>query len=55
MFCRELFLGPAQQSWVILARTFPSVKKTLVESKESSEDERYLPPAEFRLNQRTFQ
>jgi len=39
MFCRELFLGPAQQSWVILARTFPSVKKTLVESPELSEDE----------------
>jgi NAD(P)-dependent dehydrogenase (short-subunit alcohol dehydrogenase family) len=39
MFCRELFLGPAQQSWVILARTFPSVKKTMVECTEPDADE----------------
>jgi len=54
MFCRELFLGPAQQSWVILARTFPSVKKTLVESKESSEDEAIPSAGGVRLNQRDF-
>ena len=35
MFCRELFLGPPQPSWVMLARTFPTVKGTLVESTES--------------------
>ena len=32
MFCRELFLGPAKQSWVMLARTFPTVKGTLIEA-----------------------
>ncbi|MBN1106924.1 MAG: SDR family NAD(P)-dependent oxidoreductase [Deltaproteobacteria bacterium] len=35
MFCRELFLGPRQQSWVIPARTFPAVKRTLVKPAES--------------------
>jgi acyl transferase domain-containing protein/NAD(P)H-dependent flavin oxidoreductase YrpB (nitropropane dioxygenase family)/NAD(P)-dependent dehydrogenase (short-subunit alcohol dehydrogenase family)/acyl carrier protein len=35
MFCRELFLGPPQQSWVMAARTFPSVKGTLVEAGKS--------------------
>jgi acyl transferase domain-containing protein/NAD(P)H-dependent flavin oxidoreductase YrpB (nitropropane dioxygenase family)/NAD(P)-dependent dehydrogenase (short-subunit alcohol dehydrogenase family)/acyl carrier protein len=34
MFCRELFLGPPQQSWVVLARTFPEVKGTLIKSTE---------------------
>ena len=32
MFCRELFLGPRRQCWVMAARTFPSVKGTLVEA-----------------------
>jgi 3-hydroxymyristoyl/3-hydroxydecanoyl-(acyl carrier protein) dehydratase len=35
MFCRELFLGPRQQSWVMPARTFPSVDGTLVEAGKS--------------------
>jgi malonyl CoA-acyl carrier protein transacylase len=52
MFCRELFLGPAQQSWVILARTFPSVKKTMVEAKESSEDKASPCVGGVRLDQR---
>jgi NAD(P)-dependent dehydrogenase (short-subunit alcohol dehydrogenase family) len=52
MFCRELFLGPAQQSWVILARTFPSVKKTMVEAKESSEDKASSSAGGIRLEQR---
>ncbi|MBW1840675.1 MAG: SDR family NAD(P)-dependent oxidoreductase, partial [Deltaproteobacteria bacterium] len=39
MFCRELFLGPPQQSWVMLARTFPAVKGTLVEPAASDKDE----------------
>ncbi|MBW1775652.1 MAG: polyketide synthase dehydratase domain-containing protein, partial [Deltaproteobacteria bacterium] len=39
IFCKELFLGPPRQSWVILARTFPAVKGTLVDSKESYRDE----------------
>jgi malonyl CoA-acyl carrier protein transacylase len=38
MFCRELFLGPPRQSWVMLARTFPTVKGTLVEPAESDEE-----------------
>jgi len=54
MFCRELFLGPAQQSWVILARTFPSVKKTLVESKGLSGDEASPCVGGVRLDQRDF-
>jgi NAD(P)-dependent dehydrogenase (short-subunit alcohol dehydrogenase family) len=32
IFCRELFLAPPQPSWVAVARTFPKVKGTLVES-----------------------
>jgi acyl transferase domain-containing protein/NAD(P)H-dependent flavin oxidoreductase YrpB (nitropropane dioxygenase family)/NAD(P)-dependent dehydrogenase (short-subunit alcohol dehydrogenase family) len=52
MFCRELILGPTQQSWVILARTFPSVKKTLVESKESSKDKASPCAGGVRLDQR---
>ncbi|MEW6666215.1 MAG: SDR family NAD(P)-dependent oxidoreductase [Thermodesulfobacteriota bacterium] len=39
MFCRELFLGPPRESWVILASTFPAVKKTLVECTEPGPDE----------------
>ena len=39
MFCRELFLGPPRDSWVIVARTFPAVKKTLVECTEPDADE----------------
>ncbi|MBW1774983.1 MAG: SDR family NAD(P)-dependent oxidoreductase [Deltaproteobacteria bacterium] len=39
VFCKELFLGPPQQSWVLLARTFPAVKGTLVNSNESYRDE----------------
>ena len=39
VFCKELFLGPPQQSLVLLARTFPAVKGTLVDSKESYRDE----------------
>ena len=35
MFCRELFLGPRRQCWVMAARTFPSVKGTLVEAGKS--------------------
>lgn len=34
MFCRELFLGPSRQSWIVLARTFPEVKGTLIKSTE---------------------
>jgi acyl transferase domain-containing protein/NAD(P)H-dependent flavin oxidoreductase YrpB (nitropropane dioxygenase family)/NAD(P)-dependent dehydrogenase (short-subunit alcohol dehydrogenase family)/acyl carrier protein len=52
MFCRELFLGPAQQSWVILARTFPSVKKTLVQSEDLGEDETSPSAGGVRLEQR---
>ena len=52
MFCRELFLGPAQQSWVILARTFPSVKKTLVEAKGLGEGKEEGVAAGVRLDQR---
>jgi acyl transferase domain-containing protein/NAD(P)H-dependent flavin oxidoreductase YrpB (nitropropane dioxygenase family)/NAD(P)-dependent dehydrogenase (short-subunit alcohol dehydrogenase family) len=51
MFCRELFLGPVQQSWVILARTFPSVKKTLVQSKELGEDQAGGAPGGVRFDQ----
>ena len=32
MFCRELLMGPPQPSWVLLARTFPAVRGTRVES-----------------------
>jgi NAD(P)-dependent dehydrogenase (short-subunit alcohol dehydrogenase family) len=39
MFCRELFLGPPRQSWIAPARTFPSVKGTLVEPAQSDADE----------------
>jgi malonyl CoA-acyl carrier protein transacylase len=39
IFCRELFLGPPQQAWVGLARTFPAVKGTLVEPAQSDGDE----------------
>ena len=35
MVCRELFLAPPQPSWVAVARTFPKVKGTLVETTES--------------------
>jgi acyl transferase domain-containing protein len=35
MVCRELFLAPPQPSWVAVARIFPKVKGTLVESTES--------------------
>jgi acyl transferase domain-containing protein/NAD(P)H-dependent flavin oxidoreductase YrpB (nitropropane dioxygenase family)/NAD(P)-dependent dehydrogenase (short-subunit alcohol dehydrogenase family) len=52
MFCRELFLGPAQQSWVILARTFPSVKKTLVEAKGLGEEKEEGVAGGVRLDQR---
>jgi len=39
MFCRELFLGPPRQSWVIPARTFPAVKGTLVKPPVTGEGE----------------
>jgi NAD(P)-dependent dehydrogenase (short-subunit alcohol dehydrogenase family) len=52
MFCRELFLGPSQHSWVILARTFPSVKKTLVKAEESSEDKASPCAGGVRLDQK---
>lgn len=39
VFCRELFLGPRRQSWVMAARTFPSVKGTLVEAGKSDRNE----------------
>jgi len=39
MVCRELFLAPPQPSWVAVARTFPKVKGTLVESTGSDVDE----------------
>ena len=39
MFWRELFLGLHQQSEVIVARTFPAVKSTLVEPGKSDGDE----------------
>jgi NAD(P)-dependent dehydrogenase (short-subunit alcohol dehydrogenase family) len=39
VFCHELFLGPPQQSPVMVARTFPAVKGTLIDSKESYRDE----------------
>jgi malonyl CoA-acyl carrier protein transacylase len=38
MFCHELFLAPPQPSWVSVARTFPRVKGTLVESMETTGD-----------------
>jgi hypothetical protein len=38
MFCRELLLAPPQTSWVAVARTFPKVKGTLVESTEPDGD-----------------
>jgi len=49
MFCRELFLGPRQQPWVILARTFPAVKGTLVESTRSEDDGASPPLGGVRL------
>jgi NAD(P)-dependent dehydrogenase (short-subunit alcohol dehydrogenase family) len=50
MFCRELFLGPPEQSWVALARTFPAVKGTLIEPTQSDADEanHYLNGVLFR-------
>jgi acyl transferase domain-containing protein/NAD(P)-dependent dehydrogenase (short-subunit alcohol dehydrogenase family)/acyl carrier protein len=39
VFCHELFLGPPQQSHVMVARTFPAVKGTLIDPKESYRDE----------------
>ena len=39
MVCRELFLAPPQPSWVAVARTFPKVKGTLVESTGSDGDD----------------
>jgi acyl transferase domain-containing protein/NAD(P)-dependent dehydrogenase (short-subunit alcohol dehydrogenase family)/acyl carrier protein len=45
IFCRELFLGPPRQTWVIPARTFPTVKGTLVEPPKPSDDTGYSPGA----------
>jgi len=39
VFCHELFLGAPRQSLVMLARTFPAVKGTLLEPTESDEIE----------------
>jgi NAD(P)-dependent dehydrogenase (short-subunit alcohol dehydrogenase family) len=39
MVCRELFMAPPQPSWVAVARTFPKVKGTLVDSTKSDVDE----------------
>jgi NAD(P)-dependent dehydrogenase (short-subunit alcohol dehydrogenase family) len=52
MFCRELFLGPPQPTWVMLARTFPSVKGTLVESTDPDKDETSHSPGGVRFRQR---
>jgi acyl transferase domain-containing protein len=38
MVCRELFLAPPQPSRIAVARTFPKVRGTLVESTESDEN-----------------
>ncbi|MBW2200560.1 MAG: SDR family NAD(P)-dependent oxidoreductase, partial [Deltaproteobacteria bacterium] len=54
IFCRELFLGPPQQSWVILARTFPAVKGTLIDSKESYRNEESHVLGGVRFEQRDF-
>ena len=39
MFCRELFLAPPRESWVIVARTFPAVKGTMVEPTDPDPEE----------------
>jgi len=39
MFCRELFLGPRQDTWIAPARIFPAVKGTLVEPPQLEADE----------------
>jgi hypothetical protein len=49
MFCRELFLAPHHQPWVMLARTFPAVKGTLVESTELDQDEANRSPGGVRF------
>ncbi len=54
MFCRELFIGPPRQSWVILARTFPKVKGTLVEPVESDEEATRFSLGGVRLRQGDF-
>ncbi len=54
MFCRELFLGSPRQSWVLLARTFPAVKGTLVEPAESDEEASRVSLGGVRLRQRDF-
>jgi NAD(P)-dependent dehydrogenase (short-subunit alcohol dehydrogenase family) len=54
MFCRELFIGPPRQSWVILARTFPAVKGTLVQPTESDEEASRVSLGGVRLRQRDF-
>jgi acyl transferase domain-containing protein/NAD(P)H-dependent flavin oxidoreductase YrpB (nitropropane dioxygenase family)/NAD(P)-dependent dehydrogenase (short-subunit alcohol dehydrogenase family)/acyl carrier protein len=49
IFCRELFLGPPRQSWVIPARTFPAVKGTLVEPPKPGKDEASHSPGAIRF------
>ena len=50
MFCRELFLGPRQDSWIAPARIFPAVKGTLVEPPQLEADvsKRSLKEVSFR-------
>ncbi len=38
MFCRELFLGSPEQCRVLLARTFPAVRGTLIEATQPAGD-----------------
>ena len=45
MFCRELFLAPPRASWVIVARTFPAVKGTMVESTDPDRKEEEIRSA----------
>ncbi len=55
MFCRELLLGPPRQSWVIVSRTFPAVKGTLVKSTElDQKDEVSYSVGGIRFRQRDF-
>lgn len=54
MFCRELFLGPPQQSWVAIARTFPEVKGTLIKSTEPPKDNAGPSAGGFRFRDADF-
>ena len=55
MFCRELFLAPPRESWVIVARTFPAVKGTMVEPTDPDpKDEETRSAGGVRFPQKDF-